>query len=132
MGEDSCMDPYRKARIKIKNRKKFIWHVIFFVPLSFLLIAINVGTETDPWSLMIVFPWAFILVVHCILTFIFPSVNVFSSDWDDLEMDREVRKIQDYEALPEGDYQDYFERSRPFSVRAMDKVRIKYSDEDFV
>ncbi|MDH3650275.1 MAG: 2TM domain-containing protein [Saprospiraceae bacterium] len=127
------MDSYRKAQSRVNNRKKFLWHAFFFVPICFLLFVINLSTDdANPWSLFIIFPWAFVLFVHFVITFVFPSLNVFSSDWDDLQMERELERLEGRDYLPGPEYERYLNEEGTFTIRSMEKIKAGFKEEDFV
>jgi len=90
----------RKAKKKVKSKKEFFQHLMAFVIVNFFLFSLNMVTSPFTWWFH--FPllgWSVGLAFHYVEVFGVPGFDILSREWEDRELDRELRKIKDEEQL---------------------------------
>jgi len=93
-------DDVRKAKKKVKSKKEFYQHLMAFVIVNFFLFALNMVTSPFTWWFH--FPllgWSVGLAFHYVEVFGVPGFDILSHEWEDRELDKELRRMKDEERL---------------------------------
>jgi len=114
-------DQYRWAVKKVKRKRGFFMHFIFFCFGSLALFFANwtIIYPQEPWFIIPVIFWALILIVHSLYAF----SGFFTKEWEERQVDKELRRLN-------GD--DFLEDEEDnFPLRELRKERRNY-DDDYV
>ena len=90
----------RKAKKKVKAKKEFYQHLMAFVIVNFFLLALNL--VTSPFNWWFHFPllgWGIGLAFHYVDVFGIPGFDILSREWEDRELDKELRRNGDSEPV---------------------------------
>jgi hypothetical protein len=120
----------QKAKKRVKAKKDFYQHLMAYVIVNFFLFALNMVTSPFTWWFH--FPmlgWAVGLAFHYVDVFGVPGFNILSKEWEEKELDVELRKMREAEF-----------RKQPTAGRSKDKpeelelkeLRRNYDDSEFV
>jgi hypothetical protein len=83
----------RKAKKKVKAKKEFYQHLMAFVIVNYFLLALNL--VTSPFNWWFHFPllgWGIGLAFHYVDVFGIPGFDILSREWEDRELDKELRR----------------------------------------
>lgn len=86
----------QKAKKRVKARKDFYQHLMAFVIVNSFLFGINMVTTPFTWWFH--FPmlgWGVGLAFHYVDVFGVPVFNILSKEWEEKEMDNELKRIKD-------------------------------------
>ena len=115
----------KRAKKKVKKKKEFYQHLMTFVTVNFALLALNL--LTSPGKLWFYFPmlgWGIGLMFHYVDVFGIPGFGMLDKNWEEQELDAELRKMRDIDAprLEEP-------REREFELK---ELRKNYDKSDLV
>jgi hypothetical protein len=88
-------DDIQKAKKRVKSKKDFYQHLMAFVIVNFFLFLLNM--LTSPFTLWFVYPtlgWGVGLAFHYVEIFGVPGFNILSKEWEEKEIDSELRKMK--------------------------------------
>lgn len=85
---------YKKAKKRVKAKIGFFNHLKSYLIINAIFIFIS-ATEGDPFeSLPVAFFWGIGLVSHYIKVFGLPGNGIWSKDWEEEEVEREMKRLQ--------------------------------------
>jgi amino acid permease len=85
-------EQYDYARKRINQKKRLMWHFIFFLAGSILLIIINpvLGIGKDffiqNWYAWVIILWAFLLIIHFLNVYILSKF--MGKEWEDRQIEK--------------------------------------------
>ncbi|MFQ5447013.1 MAG: 2TM domain-containing protein [Saprospiraceae bacterium] len=91
-------DELRIAKKKVKAKKQFYRHLATFVIVNLFLFALNMITTPFYWWFG--FPllgWGMGLAFHYVDVFGIPGFDILSHEWEDQQLETELRKMKDEE-----------------------------------
>jgi len=93
---------YKKAKRRVQAKKGFYAHFASYLCTITFLFLINVFTSPfNWWFYWPMLGWGIGIVSHYLGVFGFPGSHALSKDWEEREMERELRKMAKEEpALP--------------------------------
>ncbi len=120
---------YRAARKRVKQKKGFFVHFAVYLSVGLFFFLMNLATfDGEWWFFFPLLPWGVGLGIHYLVTFGFPGSGVLSREWEDKEMQKELRQRgltqRHSQELPAPDEEEHFDLDQP------QKVRQKQWDED--
>lgn len=77
---------YERAKKRVKMRRKFYSHVMSWVVMSVFFILINIATADYFWAIFPILGWGIFVAFH--------GIRIFSSEWEDGEVDREYERLK--------------------------------------
>ncbi len=108
---------YERARGRVKMRRKFYSHVMSWVVMSVFFILINIATDDYFWAIFPILSWGILVAFH--------GIRVFSSEWEDSEVDREYERLKRRRQYRTGIENMDLEDDSPETLKA-------WQDRDFV
>ena len=88
-------DLRKKARQKVQAKKGLFIHMGVFVITGFFFFAMNLVTSRDVlWFYFPMIPWSVGLAIHYMLVMGIPGTDIFSSDWEEREYERELEELE--------------------------------------
>lgn len=84
-------DPYKRARAIVAEKKGFYRHFTAFVLVNLFLLVSNLFSGDIFDSIQMTFFWGIGLAFHYVK--VFGPVGNFGKDWEEREIEREMRKI---------------------------------------
>jgi hypothetical protein len=121
---------YERAKKNVKRKKGFYKHLAAYLIIN-TFILINNGFEFGPWL-----PWGVGLAFHYISVFGFPGSGILSKEWEDKELEREIRRSggtatrqleSGGEPMP-----DFGSKEDPELDKKLEEIPRKWSDKDLV
>ena len=89
----------RQAKKKVKKKKDFYEHLMSYVTVNAGLMLLNLFTSpTNLWFHFPMLGWGIGLMFHYVDVFGIPGFGMLDKDWEEKELDNELRKIRDTEA----------------------------------
>ena len=118
-------DEIKLAKKKVKKKKEFYEHLMAYVTVNIGLLLLNL--LTSPGRLWFYFPmlgWGIGLMFHYVDVFGIPGFGMLDKDWEEREMESELRKMRNTNAskLTGGNE----------SELELKELRKNYDDSDFV
>ena len=121
---------YRRAKKRVKAKKGFFYHLASYVIVIGFLFCLNI--VTSPFEMWWIFPalgWGVGLAFHYLGVFGFPFLNIGGAEWEEREIEKELRKKQ-------RGRQNLLDK-RPTSLEIREELELKeldkrYNDKDFV
>ncbi len=102
-------DKYKRARKRVKAKKGFYGHLSSYVSTGIFFFAMNMLTDPgDIWWYIPMLAWGIGLGIHYMTVFGLPGTDILSKEWEDREMDKELRRVG-YEPEQEIYEDDYLE-----------------------
>jgi hypothetical protein len=86
-------DQINKARQAVKARKGFYKHLMSYVFVNLFLIELNLLTSPYRWFVFPLLGWGLGLAFHYVEVFGIPGFSILSRDWEEQELDKELRKL---------------------------------------
>lgn len=122
---------YRKAQKRVKKKKRFYSHLSSFIAVGIFFLLINVFTykhSHEWWFFFPMLPWAVGLIIHYFSVFGLPLKDGMTKDWEDKEIEKEMRKL----ARKEGKLidNDDFDIDASLDLKELEKMREKKWDDD--
>jgi 2TM domain len=117
-----------KAKKRVKAKKDFYQHLMSYAIVNLFLFAINI--ITSPSYLWFVFPmlgWGIGLAFHYVGVFGIPGFDILSKEWEEREVERELRRGNQR--------QNPIEPENPKTVEKeleLKELRKNYDDSEFV
>ncbi|HMQ49079.1 MAG TPA: 2TM domain-containing protein [Saprospiraceae bacterium] len=95
---------YLEARKKVQEKKKFYTHLGTYVVMGAFFFILNMLTSPfNWWFYWPMLGWGIGLAMHYIRVFGLPGTEVMTEDWEEKEIQRELRKKRPAQGrLPEG------------------------------
>ncbi|MEZ4948771.1 MAG: 2TM domain-containing protein [Saprospiraceae bacterium] len=119
-------DPYLQARKNVKKKKGFYKHLAAYIIIN-TFILISSGGD-GPWL-----PWGIGLAFHYISVFGFPGSGILSKDWEDEEMEKELRKNgAPYKELESGGEPLPDLKKEKSKEKNLEEIPRNWSDKDLV
>ena len=111
---------YQAARSRVQEKKRFYRRLGSFAALSVFFFLLNLFTSAGSWWFM----WPILgmgigITVKYFKLFGFPGVGPVDEDWEDREMDKEMRRLESGRSDEEG-----------LELRELERPRRKNWDED--
>lgn len=131
-------DKYSRARKRVKAKKGFYSHLSTYVVVGIFFFGMNM--LTDPFDIWWPFPmlsWGIGLAIHYLTVFGFPGSGVMSKEWEDREMEKELRRVgydAEEELMYEEEKEDHLEPDDELDLREIRRERQErgLSDDEFV
>ncbi len=121
----------QKAKKRVKARKDFYQHLMAYVIVNFFLFVLNmVTTPTQWWFHFPLLGWGVGLAFHYVEVFGIPGFNILSKEWEDQEMERELRKMK--EDKPEPTAKASANKQEQPEKLELKEVRKSYDESEFV
>ena len=111
-------DLYNYARKRVAKRRKFYSHLVTWLVMSVFFILINLATTNYFWAIFPILFWGIGVALD--------GIRVFSSEWEDNEVDREYERLRKRRGLHSSD--DSEDHNMPLGKKKMRQFR----DNDFV
>ena len=120
---------FRAARKQVKKKKGVFVHLAVFLSTALFFFLMNFVTSPgDWWWFFPMLPWGIGLAIHYLVVFGFPGSGILSREWEEKEMQKELRQRglaqRHRQELPAADEEELFDLDPP------QKVRQKQWDED--
>jgi len=123
-------DEIQKAKKNVKAKKGFYQHLMSFAIVNIFLIALNL--VTSPSYFWFIFPfmgWGVGLAFHYVEVFGIPGFDILSKEWEDRELDAELKKMKESDEKPI--------LRTPINTRKQEELELKelrrnYDDSEFV
>ena len=118
-------DEIKQAQKKVKKKKDFYQHLMSYVTVNFFLLALNLLTSpTHLWFYFPMLGWGIGLMFHYVDVFGIPGFGMLDKDWEEKELNSELRRLRDSEApLLEAKNEKGLE---------LKELRKNYDDSEFV
>lgn len=87
-------NPYEEARKRVKEKKDFYKHLSTYMTMGLFFFALNM--VTNPWNWWFYWPmlgWGIGLTSHYFKVFGFPGTEGYSEQWEEKEIEREMRRM---------------------------------------
>ncbi len=94
-------DEIQKAKKRVKAKKEFYQHLMAFAIVNMFLFALNL--VTSPSYFWFIFPflgWGVGLAFHYVDVFGIPGFDILSKEWEDRQLDSELKKMKETEKGP--------------------------------
>lgn len=132
-------DKYRRAKKRVKAKKGFYSHLSTYVVVGIFFFVMNM--MTDPFDVWWPFPmlsWGIGLAIHYVSVFGLPGTNILTKEWEDQEMEKELRNVgydpeqELYEEYEEEE--DYIDPEDELDLREIQRERRErgHGDDEFV
>lgn len=121
---------FEKAKKKVKAKKGFYFHFGVFCATTLFLFTVNFLTGPRFWWFL--FPtlgWGIGIVAHYISVFGISGLS--GEDWEEKEMDKEMRKIK-RQHFVEPDDENITLPDDELELKEFKKLRDEWEDKDFV
>lgn len=114
-------DIYSEARRRVKEKAKFYKHLYFFLIFNgiFFLMALFRGRPFMPLTVALF--WGIGLAFHYLKVFGIPGSGVLSQDWEDRELQKEIKRMKGEKPEPKTE--------EPLELK---ELRKNYDDSDLV
>lgn len=119
----------KRAKKRVKDKKAFYQHLMSYAIVNLFLAALNF--ITSPGYLWFVFPllgWGVGLAFHYVDVFGIPGFDILSKEWEDRELDRELKQ-GNQENQPLKREKQYKKTDKPLELP---ELRKNYDESDFV
>jgi hypothetical protein len=121
------MSNYKRVREKVDEKKKFYQHLTSFVVMGVFFFVLNMMTSPyDWWFQWPIFGWGIGVAMHYFKAFGFPGVGPTDEQWEQREMEKEMRKLNKGSNQTDEDYLDLPELERQAESKP------QWKDEDLV
>ncbi len=117
-----------KAKKKVKERKDFYQHLMSYAIVNTFLFALNI--ITSPGYLWFVFPlmgWGVGLAFHYVSVFGIPGFDILSKEWEERELEKELRKDAQTQSTAKPD--NTVKKEEPLELK---ELRKNYDESEFV
>lgn len=85
---------YRRARKNVRKKKGFYRHLSVYTIMALFFFFMNILTDPfDLWFFFPMLPWGVALMIHYVSVFGIPKSGVLTEEWEQEEMDRELRRL---------------------------------------
>lgn len=119
-----------KAKKRVKAKKEFYQHLMTFAIVNFFLFALNLVTSPSYfWFIFPLLGWGAGLAFHYVDVFGIPGFDILSKEWEDRQLDDELRKLRENE--PDPIIRTPEKPAEQENMR-LKELRRNYDDTDFV
>lgn len=119
------------AKKQVQKKKGFYKHLAAFIGVGFFFFAMNMVTLVDGdyelWFFFPILPWSVGLIIHYLTVFGFPGSGVLTPEWEEKQLEKEIRGIRRKKGIkptPSNDELELKELSR--------EDQSNWDSEDFV
>ena len=85
----------KKAQKRVEEKKGFFGHLGAYLAMGVFFLVMNILTwEGEFWFFYPMVPWGAGLLIHYFSVFGLPFSRVLSADWEEQELAREVKRLQ--------------------------------------
>ncbi len=120
---------YRRAVRRVREKKKFYRHATTYVIMSGFFFMLNMVTSPGEWWFFWpMLGWGIGIANHYFKVFGWPGSGVGSTAWEDAEVEKEMRRIEQHQR-PFVNMDDHLE------LRELEREKLKdesYDQEDLV
>lgn len=116
---------------QVQKKKGFYKHLAAFIGVGFFFFAMNMVTLVDGdyelWFFFPILPWSVGLIIHYLTVFGFPGSGVLTPEWEEKQLEKEIRGIRRKKGMkptPSNDELELKELSR--------EDQSNWDSEDFV
>jgi len=89
------MDPYEKARKRVKAKKEFYQHLNSYVSVCGFLLVLNLVTSPSHfWFVYPMLGWGIGLAIHFMSVFGLPGMEHGTDDWEERAIQKEIEKMK--------------------------------------
>ena len=123
-------DEVQKAKKRVKAKKGFYQHLMSFAIVNIFLISLNL--LTSPSYFWFIFPflgWGVGLAFHYVEVFGIPGFNILSKEWEEKELDTELKKMKENDGRPVLQAPTKPEKQEDLELK---ELRKNYDDSEFV
>lgn len=92
-------DNYQLARRRVKKRKGFYAHLAVYIIVNTFIFAVNFLENPWSWEIGPALPWGIGLAFHYLGVFGFPGSGILSKEWEEAEIQKEMKRLEDAEPL---------------------------------
>ena len=89
----SYEDDLRRAKKRVKMKKGFYAHFSSYVIINAFLFFINASTGGEVWFIWPLMSWGVALAFHYIGVFGFPGSGIGGSDWEERQLEKEMKAL---------------------------------------
>jgi hypothetical protein len=121
-------DELSKAKKKVKDKKDFYQHLMSYAIVNTFLFALNL--ITSPGYLWFVFPlmgWGVGLAFHYVGVFGIPGFDILSKEWEERELEKELRKDSQAQSIEKP--KASVEKEKSLELK---ELRKNYDESEFV
>ena len=87
-------DQYKRARKRVLAKKGFFWHLGSYVAVGIFFFTMNMLTDPfDTWWPFPMLGWGIGLATHYFAVFGLPGTDILTKEWEDREMEKELRRM---------------------------------------
>ncbi len=123
-------DEIQKAKKRVKAKKEFYQHLMAFAIVNMFLFALNL--LTSPSYFWFIFPflgWGVGLAFHYVDVFGIPGFDILSKEWEDRQLDSELKKMKETEKGPVLQIPGKLGKKEELELK---ELRKNYDDSEFV
>jgi 2TM domain len=125
---------FKKAKKRVQAKKGFYAHFTSYIcTISFLFIINMLTSPMHWWFYWPMLGWGIGIVSHYFGVFGLPGTHALSKDWEEREMERELRKLEKKEGTPpylrEGNFDPDLNLDEHLELK---ELRKNYDDSEFV
>ena len=130
-------DAYKRAQKKVKAKKGFYSHFSVFISVGLFFFFLNMADGFyDTWFFYPLLPWGVGLSIQYFSVFGLPGSDVLTPEWEDREMERELRRMG-YDPNRASLYEEEEEEEEPEEELDLPEIQREQEekglrDEDFV
>ena len=117
----------KRAKKRVEDKKGFYTHLSVYLSVGAFFFAMNMVTWSGKfWFFFPLLPWGIGLLIHYFTTFGIPFMDVLSSDWEEKELAKELRRIDKKTASS-------FEKNDELELKELAKRKATdWEDDDLV
>ena len=117
----------KRAKKRVEDKKGFYTHLSVYLSVGAFFFAMNMVTWSGKfWFFFPLLPWGIGLFIHFFTTFGIPFMVVLSSDWEEKELAKELRRIDKKTASS-------FEKNDELELKELAKRKATdWEDDDLV
>jgi hypothetical protein len=123
-------DSYEKAHKRVQAKKKFYKHLGTYLVMSTFFYILNMLTSPGAWWFYWpMLGWGIGIAMQYVNVFGFPGSGLGSPDWEERELEKEIRRLSPKEKRKDSDMDDYLELRE---VEAKKEPQANYREDDLV
>ncbi|MCR9289452.1 2TM domain-containing protein [Saprospiraceae bacterium] len=123
----------RRAKRRVNRKKGFYFHLASFVIVNAFLMLLNILTTNRIWFIFPLASWGVGLAFHYVGVFGIPGFGVLSKEWEEKEMERELRKMgMDDESFEISKSKKSSRKMNMDEHLELKELRKNYDDSEFV
>lgn len=130
--------PYRRAKRRVNVKKGFYYHFsIYAIIISFLAFINMWDWSGEIWFVFPMAGWGMAIAIHYVAVFGIPGSRVLTKEWEEREMEKEIRKFEyldQKERESKGIPEEYerLELEEELELKDFKKLRKDWDESDFV